>query len=203
MIDKRIKFSRTRRKSFKMIPAIFFTFSLLFFISLSAVSAPEDESSQGERIGALIYRVSQFITWPENTFSSAEDSFRICIFGKDEYKLSEILKKESGRIYIHGRKMHVVSLPTMQSARDYFEKGGTCHLLFITMDSINRTAELTPLCGTANTLIMGESIEFLEAGGMLSLVQRKGKIRIFSNDENIKKSSLKFDSRLMLSLRKK
>ena len=180
---------------------------LLAFLLLNCMSPlgtiHAKDLTQGQIIGAFIYRISQFVTWPENAFKDSSSSFQICIFGKDELNISQILDQEIGTTRIHGKKIEIVSLPTLQSAIDYFEKGGTSQLLYMTGHSLSSLSKLENLFEKESTLFMGESMAFLDAGGMLSFVQRKGKLRLFMNRDLVEQSALKFDSRLMLLVRNK
>ena len=203
MVIKHIKIFRICPIAFKSSLKKNIIVFLLAIFSLPIMTATADVSSLGKIFGAFIYRISQFVTWPESAFNGSDDPFRICIYCKDELNISEILEEEIGKTIIHGRKIIVVSLPTMQSAIEYFDSGKKCHVLFISGDSSIFVVRLTALFKEDMTLVMGDSMEFLEAGGMLSLVQREGKLRLFVNGEKVKQSSLKFDSRLMLLVRVK
>ena len=48
-----------------------------------------------------------------------------------------------------------------------------------------------------NTLTVGESINFLEKGGVVSLIQEGNKIRLYINRQQLLHSSFKVQSRLI------
>ncbi|MGO3915445.1 MAG: YfiR family protein, partial [Pseudoalteromonas sp.] len=48
-----------------------------------------------------------------------------------------------------------------------------------------------------NTLTVGESINFLEKGGVISLVQEGNKIRLYINRQQLLRCSFKVQSRLL------
>jgi hypothetical protein len=88
-----------------------------------------------------------------------------------------------------GRPIKLFRFDSLKSS----EKQPHCHILFVS-PSIE---EKTIAQGVYNTLVVGESGEFLAKGGMIGFVNKQGKIKLQINLKAIKESGLKVSAKLL------
>lgn len=142
-----------------------------------------DNSSVEYKIKAgYLYNFTKFITW---NLDKAE-TFNVCIVGDDPF--GEIIDP------IEDRRVGPLPINLIRfTSLENINKEPHCHILFIS-SSIKDM-----LAGTNfnNTLIVGESEEFIKQGGMIPFVNRQGKIKLQCNVERIKQSGLKISAKLI------
>ena len=142
-----------------------------------------DDSSVEYKIKAgYLYNFTKFITW---NLDGAE-AFNVCIAGDDPF--GEIIDPIEDRL--------VGSLPIKlirHASLENINKGPHCHILFVSSSIKGTLADKN----IDNTLIVGESEEFLKQGGMIPFVNRQGKIKLQCNLERIKQSGLIISAKLI------
>ena len=130
-----------------------------------------------------IYNFTKFITW---NFKDAK-TFNVCIVGKDPFdEIINPIEEKPGPAPLAIKLIRYIGLDTVQN-------GPHCHILFVSSSvkgSLNH-----PIFD--NTLVVGESDDFVERGGMIRFVNREDKIKLQCNLERINKGGLRISAKLI------
>ena len=102
----------------------------------------------------------RFIDWPDTAFPSAQASFLICILG--DFSLGPSLAEFTRGTLAHGRRVEIRSVRPEQDLH-------ACHILFIAQSKRKMYGKVLELAHGSNTLTIGETHDFIDAGGGVSL----------------------------------
>ena len=162
----------------KLISVLWFLGCLLFSQLLYA-----DDSSVEYKIKAgYLYNFTKFITWS----ADSAETFNLCILGDDPF--GELINPIEQRSAI-GRPIKLFRFNSLSG----LDKESHCHILFVS-SSIKDALSTTDF---DNTLVVGESREFINQGGMIGFVNKQGKIKLQVNLKTIKQSGLKVSAKLL------
>jgi hypothetical protein len=142
-----------------------------------------DDSSVEYKVRAgYLYNFTKFITWPVDDAKT----FNLCILGNDPFvELIDPIEKLS----VLERSIKVFRFDSFGS----MDKETHCHILYIS-PSIKETLLVQNF---ESTLVVGESEQFIEQGGMIGFVNRQGKIKLQINLKAITQSGLKVSAKLL------
>ena len=137
---------------------------------------------------AFLYHLTQFVEWPPEAFSAAEDPLVIGVLGTDPFgkTLNEIVRDE----VVKNRKLIV------QQYRNKEEIKG-CHILFISQSEGERLDEILSALKGRHILTVGDTEGFAQRGGMVRFITEKNKIRLRINMDSVKAASLSISSKLL------
>ena len=164
---------------------------MLVLFGISTLAQAKSRYSVDQLTAAFIYNISKFARWPS---SLSEHEINICILGKKTKKISQFLK----RVIRKKAKKQKMSVPEYDRAEflvDALASGEHCHLLLFQADTFS---PLSVQVDRKKTLLIGQSIDFLHQGGMLSLVLEKNKMRVYVNNDNLNQSDIRLGSRFLL-----
>ncbi len=148
---------------------------------------PAQSYTPQEIKAALMIKFTDFIRWPEASFSKHPDDFVLGILGEDRY--SELLAPLAGR-KIQGRPL---TIKVFKDIKDVDQ----AQMLFIQgfshkeLDAILKSLSGRPI------LTLGDLSGFAEKGGILGFFDKNGRIGFKINTRAKKRSGLKFSSHLM------
>ncbi|MCF6435417.1 MULTISPECIES: YfiR family protein [Pseudoalteromonas] len=156
---------------------------LLIIPFLSSAKSPDQVRS------AFLYQMAKFIEFPNQ---QTKVSTRFCFLNIDN---------GPGLILAGNRSLKIRNLPIeiiqIKKPSNLGELSEQCDITYIDEsnedDILTAWADTTPL----NTVFVGESIEFLEGGGVASLVQEGSKIRLYINKQQVSQHNFKVLSRLL------
>lgn len=157
--------------------------SLFCFIGDAAAAEPQDEYSVK---AAIILNFARFTQWPDPSRST--EPLALCILG--EKSLAVAFREIDGKA-VNGRTLHI-------SFAEDPEDLTPCDILFLT-----RHFERMPLddvfssLGESPILTIGETPEFIKAGGMINIFKKNNHLRFEVNPETIRQHRLKLSSRLL------
>jgi hypothetical protein len=142
-----------------------------------------DDSSVEYKIKAgYLYNFTKFITWPVDN----AETFNLCIVGSDPFgELIEPIEQRS----VIGRAIKLFRFDSPRS----MDKELHCHIVFVS----SSIKDMLALGDVNNTLIVGESGEFIAQGGMIGFVNKQGKIKLQINLKTIKQGGLKVSAKLL------
>ncbi len=129
-----------------------------------------------------LYNFTKFITWTEDN----TETFNLCIAGDDPFgELIDPIEQRS----VMGRPIKLLRFDSLAS----IEKNTHCHILYVS------AANKEPLAGRSfdNTLIVGESTDFIMSGGMIGFINNQGKIKLQINLKTVKQGDLKISAKLL------
>ncbi len=142
----------------------------------------------------FLYNFCKFMEWPRSTFSSANDPLVIGVFGDDPFGplLNEAVAGES----YHG---HPITIEHYRDTREIKR----CHLLFVTQAESGRLSEILAALGGKSTVTVGETTDFLENGGMISLTTERNRVRLQVNPAALRAANIDVSAKLLRIAEKK
>jgi hypothetical protein len=160
--------------------SILWIFGCLLFTQLLLA----DDSSIEYKIKAgYLYNTTKFITWNLVDTNVAN----VCIVGEDPFgKIIDPIKNRLGPESLPIKLFRYKSLENLANQPH-------CHIIFVSSsikDSLNQP-------NFDNTLVVGESDDFIERGGMIGLINRQKKIKLQCNLERINKAGLRISAKLI------
>lgn len=158
----------------------------LALICIQATVKAQTPSARPEQVkAAFLYHFTQFVKWPESTFSQPDAPFVIGILGNDPFGsyLDKIIAGEN----IDGRSIIVIRYADVS-------KIGDCHILYI--DRKLLPAALGKI-DYRNMLTVSDAASFTNSGGMVRFFTEQNKVRFEINLATAKSAGLDISSKLL------
>lgn len=134
---------------------------------------------------AFLYRISQFVEWPEG--EAGERAFHICVLGSDPF--GDSLRELSTRN--HGSRPIALLYPaTAREAR-------ACQMVYLDSGGKKAIGELTASLADLPVLTVGGAEQFVDQGGGVGFVVEGGKLRMEINVEVLRRARLKPSAKLL------
>jgi hypothetical protein len=140
----------------------------------------------------FLAKVPSFIDWPEEALPSGPASFVICIIG--DFSLGVPLSESIGGRTLHEKRAEIRGVRTEQELH-------SCHILFVSRFERKRYDRVLGSVRGLNVLTIGETPEFLDAGGIVTFSMREERLQFDVNLEAANKAHLKISSRLLVLAR--
>lgn len=136
---------------------------------------------------AYLYKFALFTDWPESAFADAIAPLRVCVLGKDPFgpTLETIV----------GRKVGDRQVVTSHYAG--VEGAERCHVLFISRSEKKRLAGILGYLQKRPVLVIADTPNFIQAGGIINLTIVEKKIRFEINARMAERAGLKLSSKLL------
>jgi hypothetical protein len=143
--------------------------------ALVVAGAPHAFAQRGlehEVKAAFLYNFIQFVEWPPSALTDASAPFRVCVYGNDPFV--QALERTLSGEQLNGHPLTIEVVAVGASATQ-------CHLLFIPQGPAARMRMGLRAAGDAPVLSVGESPDFLRAGGMINMFVEGGRVRFDVN----------------------
>lgn len=164
---------------------VFILISAMLPISQAAPAAQEYQIK-----AVFLFNFVNFITWPDKSFKQNSEPFRICILGDDPFGvvLDVTVEKHS----VEGRSLKIIRLKEVVAGR-------ICQILFISELEPSRQKDILKIIRSLNLpiLTVGDTDDFIQAGGMIKFFSRNNKIRLGVNPDALEAVGLKADANLL------
>jgi hypothetical protein len=138
---------------------------------------------------AFLFHFAQLVDWPPETLKNPGNAFSVCIFG-DEPLQSALQETVAGKL-VGDQSIRVLPLSVPQEAQ-------ACQIVFIGRTQGKVVAALVSALHSAPVLTVGETADFLAAGGMIQFVMEGNKVRFEINLNAAQAAKLKIGSRLLV-----
>jgi hypothetical protein len=174
-------------------------FLVLVLIAVALIELPVSASAQDavamdyQVKAAFMVNFPKYVDWPADAFASTNSPITVAVFG-DENVAREFENMVQGGIVIEG---HPVVLKRIQGESDL--AGGGFQILFIATSERARISTILEKLKGSPVLLVGESDNFLEQGGMVNLVPKNRKIRLQINLAAARQAHLRISSRLLVA----
>lgn len=155
---------------------------------LAAAAGAADEYDEYAVKAALLYNFTKFVEWPEAAFARGDAPFRICVLGPDPFaeRLDRIQSQSTRNRRIQIARYAEAAAPP-----------GDCQILFIGNGvDLRQSAILDGLRGKP-VLTVGESPEFVSAGGVIALIRQGDRVGFEVNAAAAAAASLGISSQLL------
>lgn len=136
---------------------------------------------------AYLYKFALFTDWPESAFTDPVAPLRVCVLGKDPFgpTLETIV----------GRKVGDRQVVTSYYAG--VEGVERCHVLFISRSKKKRLAGILGHLQNRPLLIVADTPNFVQAGGIINFTIVEKQIRFEINARVAERAGLKLSSKLL------
>lgn len=148
---------------------------LLFLPTLHATPTLEQKIKV-----AYIYNFTKFITWPQKP----NDTFNLCILGKDPF----------GALFNSLKSKTALDVPIKLIKLQKTDPSNHCHILFLGKRLKTNIKQSIPSTGI---LTVSEKNQFIQQGGIIGFVIKKGKVKLTININNAKKAGLAISAKLL------
>ena len=141
----------------------------------------------------FLAKVPNFIEWPAEALPPGQSPFLICIFGDFSFgvPLVESLRGKT----LHEKRVEVRGVRNEQELH-------SCHILFVSQFERKRYGRVLDSVGGQNVLTVGETPEFLDAGGIVSFSMHDETLQFDVNLAAANKAHLKMSSQLLALARR-
>ena len=149
-------------------------------------SAPK--FSEYEVKAAYLFSFMQFVEWPASASTNADAPILIGVLGEDPFgsSLDETIKGET----IDGRPLAIKRKRQIADLKD-------CHLVFVSRSEKARLREILGALQGCSALTVSDVEQFCRNGGMIGLINERGRIRFEINQQAAERSNLKISSELL------
>ena len=137
---------------------------------------------------AFLYNIGKFVEWPQPAFADSAAPFVIGILGKDPFG-AEIDRAVAGKT-LQGRSVRVLRFAVVREIVP-------CHILFVGSSERERLPAVFQAIAAWPVLAVGESEDFLAAGGAVAFVVEERKVRFDIRLTAAEKAGLKISSKLL------
>jgi hypothetical protein len=129
-----------------------------------------------------------FIEWPAEGMPSAKAPFVVCGFGEFPFgtSLAEIARGKT----VHDRRIEIRWVRKQQEL-------SSCQILFVSRSEEKRYNQALDAVRGLMVLTVGETPDFLDAGGVMAFSSDRGTIQFDVNLDAASKAHLKISSRLL------
>jgi hypothetical protein len=163
---------------------------LLLWSMFAAQSAMAQETAVSEEQlkAAFLYRFAQFVEWPQTAFENESSPIVLGVLGNDAFAntLSTLLKEKKA----HNRSFVVKKF---SSANDV----AGAQIVFIAKDESKKTGQVADSVRKMPVLLVGESDDFLENGGIINVLMDKKQLRFDIHVANAEANMLTVSSHLL------
>ncbi len=161
--------------------------AILLFFPNAAFS--KDNAIEYKIKAAYLYNFTKFVIWPETPFKT----FNLCIWGQDPF----------GRLINPMVSRSVNNKPIKIYRLESIEKATHCQIVYFGKSGKQwnaadfSVAGMLSITSQKNTLSVGESKYFAQAGGMIAFIFKEKKIKLQINLKAVKQSPLKISAQLL------
>lgn len=160
---------------------------LLFFLGvpLRAQDAPVGEA---DLKAAFLYNFTKFIEWPAEAFAKEDAAVVVGVYGDEEFtqNLRTLLADKKA----HNRPFTVRRLTSPQDAK-------TCQILFFRENETRKMGAAYESIKRLPILTVGESDDFLDQGGMFTMLFEDKQLRFEVNTGAAENAKLTISSKLL------
>ena len=137
---------------------------------------------------SYLAKFPSFVEWPEPALLPGDAPFQLCVFG--DYPFGISLAEATRSATIHQRRIEPRWIHKEQNLL-------ACQILFVSRSEQKSYRHLLEIVSAQKVLTVGETPDFLYAGGILCFSMEDGTLRFEVNLEEADKAHLKISSRLL------
>jgi hypothetical protein len=160
---------------------------LLAGLDVLAQTAP---SKEYQVKAVFLFNFAQFVEWPPAAFGDGTSPLVIGVLGDNPFGtyLDETVRDEK----VGNRPLEVRRYQRVDEIK-------TCHVLFVGLSEANRLEQILASLKDRSILIVGDSNDFVQRGGMIQLASSQSRIRLRINEGAAKTANLTISSKLLRS----
>jgi len=165
-------------------------FLLMLSLPLDAQrsSAPEYQTK-----ASFLSKFPMFVEWPEGALPSGSAPFLLCVFG--DFPFGTSLAESTRGTTPHAKRVEIRWVRKEQDLH-------TCHILFVSRSEQKRYSRVLDAVRGQSVLTVGETAEFLDAGGIVSFAMQRETLQFEVNLVEANKAHLRISSQLLALARR-
>ena len=153
-----------------------------------AVLAQEARLPDYQVKAAFLYNFGKFVEWPDGTFAATNAPLVIGVLGPDPFHGD--LERLTANQFING---HPIVVRQIKAGADL----KSCHLLFLAVPEKEAVRDALKSLEGARVLTVGETDNFLAAGGMIQFIIEGHQVHFAINNTAARHAGLKISSKLL------
>lgn len=177
---------RARTSGLKRLAGLVVAWVILFLAPLlrgaDSASALEYKVKAG-----YLYNFGKFVEWPSTAFRAPDSPFVIAVL--DDGEAQPVIEQVLAGKNVGGRPVEVRSVTESTLPKD-------AHILLVTRSARKRPEDVLAALGGAPTLLVGETDEFSELGGVFGFVRENENVRLTLCLEHAARANLKISAKL-------
>ena len=142
---------------------------------------------------AFLFNLAKFVEWPQEKLKADDSPFVIGVVGQEAVEHVRTVVRDKA---IDKHKIVVRLLDGADELKD-------CHILFLARSDKQRAAEMMAAAQKAPILTVGETEDFLDAGGMIRFYLENDNLRIEISSSSVRQASLVIKANALAVLVKK
>ncbi len=163
------------------------------FLISSSLLAQSSTSPEYRTKAHFLANFANFVAWPETAFASSQSSILLCVRG--DFAFGTSLAEFTRGVSVHGRSMEVRWVRKDEDLR-------SCHIVFVSHSEAKRYARLLQTLHAASVLTVGETPDFLAAGGAVAFSFRQDALQFEIDLVHANKAHLRISSHLLALARR-
>jgi hypothetical protein len=160
------------------------------FSSQPSLRAQSSQASEYRAKAVFLSKFPSFVEWPAEAFPAGQTSFLVCVYGDASFGMT-LAERARGET-VQGRRIEVKSMRKEGELR-------ACQILFVSRSEAKHYKQVLDAVQGMSVLTVGETPDFLDAGGTISLMLKEDLLQFEVNLKRANEAHLKLNSR-MLSL---
>jgi hypothetical protein len=182
------KYRKTHGVRFLAVHATVLLAAMLVVSLPTRLSAQDSVPLEYQVKAACLFNFAKFVEWPANVFPDENSPIIIGVLGKDQF--GGLLDRTIQEKKIDRRPLVVQRYKRLEDLK-------TCHILFVCASEKDRLAKIIAKINGSSTLTVGETQDFLAAGGIINFTIVDKKVRFEINLEAADKASVIISSKLL------
>ncbi|SFD11288.1 YfiR family protein [Pseudoalteromonas denitrificans] len=161
---------------------------LIFVISIFTFSSFVNAKTLTEVRSAFIFQMSKFIEFPPPSLNT----INFCFFDNEQGP-GKLLHSKKG-LYSQKLPVKVIILNKVETTSELNQQ---CNIIYLDEKIQSQVNQEWINKIKPSIVVIGETIEFLNLGGLAALIQKGNKIRLYINKDKLSQSQVKIESRLL------
>lgn len=161
---------------------------LIFCLLFAAKVFGQAPAQEYQIKAAFLFNFAKFVEWPSDAFPQKNSPIVIGVLGQNVFGnyLEDTIRDKT----VQNRPFVIKEFKSADEALH-------CNILFISASMKDSLPAIIDNLHNASVLTVGDTDQFIKAGGMINFVIQDSKIRFQINDEAAKKAGLKISSKLL------
>jgi len=164
-----------------------------FLLVLLPLQAQNSATTEYDSKANYLAKLPNFVEWPESALPQGNAPFLLCVFG--EYHFGISLAQFTRGAIAQQRRIEARWIRDEADLR-------ACQILFVSRSEQKRYRHVLEAIESQVVLTVGETPEFLAAGGMVYFAMDRGTLQFEVNLDETDKAHLKISSRLLALARR-
>jgi len=179
----------------KQLGTLMLNFAMLLCLLLLSLplAAQHSPSPEYQAKANFLSKFPIFVEWPEGALPPSPGPFLLCVFGDFAFgtSLAEVTRGTS----VHERRVEIRWVRKEQELH-------SCQILFVSRSQQKRYSQVLEAVRGQSVLTVGETTEFLDAGGIVSFAMQQETLQFEVNLGEANKVHLRISSQMLALARR-